>query len=143
MAFLDPLPPGFNPSQWLEDADARVRREALRVAHRLNRLRPRAIGQALDDQDPTMITLGLNAALGRVRPRSCLASSRWPASPDSGRTAGAVGESPRAWRRRTRSPRVVAAHYRRRDVLLKLARAAAHDADAARCARWAGAPLAT
>jgi hypothetical protein len=63
VAFLEPLPPGFDPSQWLEDADARVRREALRVALRLNRLRPRAIGQALDDQDPTIVALGLNAAL--------------------------------------------------------------------------------
>ena len=58
MAFLDPLPPGFDPSQWLDDADARVRREALRVALRVNRLRPRAIGQALDDQDPTITALG-------------------------------------------------------------------------------------
>jgi hypothetical protein len=63
VAFLDPLPPGFDPSQWLEDADARVRREALRVALRMNRLRPRAIGQALDDPDPTIKPLGLNAAL--------------------------------------------------------------------------------
>jgi hypothetical protein len=68
VAFLDPLPPGFDPAQWLDDADARVRREALRVALRVNRLRSRAIGLALDDQDPTITALGLNAALESCPP---------------------------------------------------------------------------
>ena len=63
MAFIDPLPAGFDPSRWLDDADARVRREALRVALRVNRLRPRAITLALDDADSTIVALGLNAAL--------------------------------------------------------------------------------
>ena len=122
VAFLDPLPPGFDPAQWLEDADARVRREALRVALRVNRAAatrdwPGTGRSGPDDRRP-------RAERGpRVVPVRHRASPHRAGRParTEGSTAGAVGESPRASRRRTRSPRAVAAHHRRRDVLLALA----------------------
>jgi len=63
IAQTDPLPADFDPSPWLDHTDARVRREAIRAAMRVDRLRPRAMAGALADEDPTIAALGVNAGL--------------------------------------------------------------------------------
>lgn len=67
-ALLEPPPPEFDPTPWLDSADVRVRREAVRAALRVSRLRARGIAQALDDRDATILTLGLNAAIESCPP---------------------------------------------------------------------------
>jgi len=51
LAEIDDLPPALDPTPWLGNADARVRREALRVALRLDGARDRAVWAALGDSD--------------------------------------------------------------------------------------------
>jgi hypothetical protein len=68
IAQLDPLPPEFDPSPWLDHSDPRVRREAIRVALRVDRLRHRAATLALADDDTTIAALGVNAILESCPP---------------------------------------------------------------------------
>jgi hypothetical protein len=68
IAQIDPLPTEFDPSPWLDHADTRVRREAIRAAMRVDRLRPRAMAMALADEDPTISALGVNAAVESCPP---------------------------------------------------------------------------
>lgn len=61
------LPPGTDPSEWLAHEDARVRREALRVALRIEGLRDRAIWNGLADTDERVIIVAVNGALEHPR----------------------------------------------------------------------------
>jgi hypothetical protein len=63
LAEIDALPGAFDPTPWLAHEDARVRREALRVALRLERLRDRALSAALADTDERVLRPALKAAL--------------------------------------------------------------------------------
>lgn len=58
-------PDGFNPADFLQHRDPRVRREAIRVLLRRPAGRERAVCHALADEDPRTVRLGLNAALER------------------------------------------------------------------------------
>jgi hypothetical protein len=62
LAETDDLPPSCNPGPWLAHRDARVRREALRVALRLGEVRQRAVAVALGDSDERVIRLAVKAA---------------------------------------------------------------------------------
>jgi hypothetical protein len=63
IAQIDPPPPDFDPSPWLEHPDVRVRREALRLALRVDHLRARALASALADDDRRILALALKSAL--------------------------------------------------------------------------------
>jgi hypothetical protein len=60
---LPELPPAFDARPFAEHADARVRREALRILFIQPMARDRAICQALTDADERNVRLGLNAAV--------------------------------------------------------------------------------
>lgn len=60
---LDHWPEGFSPSAYLVDADARVRREALKLALRVPELRDQAIRTGLADRDELILRTALAAAL--------------------------------------------------------------------------------
>jgi len=60
---LEPLPPGFVPSAHLTHADARVRREAFKLALRAPDLRNEAICAGLTDGDEWIVRTALAAAL--------------------------------------------------------------------------------
>jgi hypothetical protein len=62
LAEIDDLPPTCDPERWLGHRDARVRREALRVALRLSAVRPHAVSAALSDPDTRVVRLALQAA---------------------------------------------------------------------------------
>ncbi|HEU5170549.1 MAG TPA: hypothetical protein VFU46_08420 [Gemmatimonadales bacterium] len=59
----DPPPPGFTPMPYLAHADARVRREALRIALRRPSLRDGAIARGLADPDEQNLRIAVAAAL--------------------------------------------------------------------------------
>ena len=61
-AELPESPPGFDATPFRQHADARVRREALRVLFRHPQERTRALCTALADEDPRMKRLALSAA---------------------------------------------------------------------------------
>lgn len=60
---IDHLPEGFNPAIWLEHEDARVRREAVRVALRVPETRAAAIVAGVEETDTRILNLALSAAL--------------------------------------------------------------------------------
>jgi hypothetical protein len=60
---LDHWPEGFSPSAYLAHADARVRREALKLALRVPELRDQAIRTGLADGDDLIVRTALAAAL--------------------------------------------------------------------------------
>lgn len=62
LAQLSSLPPGFNPEPHLHHADARVRREALRVALRMEDIRERSMALGMRDSDDHAVRLALTAA---------------------------------------------------------------------------------
>ena len=62
LAQLDELPDDFDAMRYLRDADARVRREALRVALRRSERRAEALRTALTDQDSRVLLQALHAA---------------------------------------------------------------------------------
>ncbi|MEK6769882.1 MAG: hypothetical protein AABY85_12980 [Gemmatimonadota bacterium] len=61
-AELPESPPGFDATPFRQHADARVRREALRLLFRHPQERTRALCTALSDEDPRMKRLALSAA---------------------------------------------------------------------------------
>lgn len=63
LSALPELLAGFNPAEFLQHADTRVRQEAIRLLLRHPSQRERAIGLALADSDETVVLLGLTAAL--------------------------------------------------------------------------------
>jgi hypothetical protein len=63
LAEIDWIPPDFAPDRWLELEDDRVRHEAIRVALRVKGWRTQAITIGLDDDDPRILKLVLDAAL--------------------------------------------------------------------------------
>jgi HEAT repeat protein len=65
---LELPPPGFNPSDYFQHDDARVRREALRLMLRDPALRERAILRALGDEDERTVRTALAAALQACPP---------------------------------------------------------------------------
>jgi hypothetical protein len=79
LAHLDRLPVDFDASRWLAHDDARVRREALRVALRTN-WRDRAILERLADDDERVLAAALHAAMEH---RPAHAASRLLALADS------------------------------------------------------------
>jgi hypothetical protein len=65
---LDRVPPGFSPQPWLEHADARVRREAIKVTLRVPGWRQEAIIAGLADGDTRLLSLVLSNALEQCPP---------------------------------------------------------------------------
>jgi hypothetical protein len=65
---IDLLPDGFSPAIWLEHEDARVRREAVRVALRVPETRPAAIVAGIEETDTRILNLALSAALDECPP---------------------------------------------------------------------------
>jgi hypothetical protein len=63
LAGMDPWPSGFSPAAFLTHADARVRREALKLALRTPELRDQAICTGLTDGDELILRTALAAAL--------------------------------------------------------------------------------
>lgn len=63
LAGLDTLPPGFSPIPYLAHADARVRREALRLALKVPALRDQGIRAGLADPDEQVLRMALGAGL--------------------------------------------------------------------------------
>jgi hypothetical protein len=63
LAGMDPWPSGFSPAAYLTNADARVRREALKLALRTPELRDQAICTGLTDGDELILRTALAAAL--------------------------------------------------------------------------------
>ncbi len=63
LAGLDTLPSGFSPMPYLAHADARVRREALRIALKVPALRDQGIRAGLADPDEQMLRMALGAGL--------------------------------------------------------------------------------
>ncbi|MFI5234226.1 MAG: hypothetical protein ACHQXA_00815 [Gemmatimonadales bacterium] len=61
-------PEGFSPEPWVRHADARVRREAYRLAFRLPDRRDAAVNAAIADADEAVLRLGLTAALESCPP---------------------------------------------------------------------------
>jgi hypothetical protein len=59
---LPTLPPGFDPLNYANDSDGRVRREALRIMLRSSEARERAICMGLTDDDDHCVRLALTAA---------------------------------------------------------------------------------
>ena len=68
LAEVEAVPAGCDPSPWLAHGDARVRREALRVALRLDSFRDRALPAALADSDERVLRMALAAALDHSSP---------------------------------------------------------------------------
>jgi len=62
LAEIEALPSECDPSPWLTHADPRVRREALRLALRLEHVRDRALAAALEDDDARVLRAALTAA---------------------------------------------------------------------------------
>jgi len=60
---MDPLPPDFSPLRYLDHNDARVRREALRIAARLPTERTAALKRSLADANPQVVNAALSIAL--------------------------------------------------------------------------------
>jgi hypothetical protein len=69
LAHLDRLPADFDASRWLGHQDARVRREALRVALRTN-WHDRAILEALTDRDERVLAAALHAVIEHHPPHA-------------------------------------------------------------------------
>jgi hypothetical protein len=63
LAGMDPWPSGFSPAAFLTHADARVRREALKLALRTPELRDQAICTGLTDGDELILRTALATAL--------------------------------------------------------------------------------
>jgi hypothetical protein len=61
LAEIDDVPPACDPRPWLVHADARVRREALRVALRFEQLREQAVLAGLDDTDERVVRVAVSA----------------------------------------------------------------------------------
>jgi HEAT repeat protein len=55
-------PPGFDAAKYIQNADARVRRESLKISLRVDEGRDRAVCAALADKDPRTVRMGLSAA---------------------------------------------------------------------------------
>ncbi len=60
---LPTWPPGFSPISYAENADSRVRREAIKLMLRLPSLKDGAVVSGLGDSDPQIVRLALGAAL--------------------------------------------------------------------------------
>ena len=56
-------PPGFDSAKYLQNADARVRRESMKISLKVDEGRDRAVCAALADSDPRTVRMGLAAAL--------------------------------------------------------------------------------
>jgi hypothetical protein len=148
LAEMEHLPEDFDPSPWLTHADARVRREALRVALRLPAVRAAALSSGLADSDHRVLGIALTAAYGGcppAAPRQLVALVGQETLDDDLR-AVAVGALARA----NRSPQVLDALLRvasrsgrllRRPVLAPRS-ATVLAALAALAANWAGDPRA-
>jgi hypothetical protein len=65
LAEMEQLPADFDPSPWLTHPDARVRREALRVAVRVPAVRDAALSAGLADSNPRVLGIALAAACER------------------------------------------------------------------------------
>jgi hypothetical protein len=65
LAEIEMLPEGVAPLPWLAHVDARVRREALRVALRIDACRDAALETGLRDSDPRVVRIALAAARDR------------------------------------------------------------------------------
>jgi hypothetical protein len=65
---LPDLPPGFSAAAYIEHADVRVRREALKLALKLPAERERALLGALRDADARLVRLALTGALEHCPP---------------------------------------------------------------------------
>jgi hypothetical protein len=63
MGGMTTWPPGFTPASYVGHADARVRREALRVLLKRAEFRTVGIIAAVGDADPQLVRLGLDAAI--------------------------------------------------------------------------------
>jgi hypothetical protein len=70
IAHFDTVPEDFDPSPWLGDNDGRVRREALRVALRVDQLRDFALQAGLADTDPRVLAVALAAVQDHCPPRA-------------------------------------------------------------------------
>jgi hypothetical protein len=70
LAEIDDLPPTCDPLPWLEHADARVRREALRVALRLEQVRDQAVLTGLGDTDERVLRVAVSAVSGHPSSRA-------------------------------------------------------------------------
>jgi hypothetical protein len=62
---LPTLPPGFSPMPYTTHSDARVRREALKLAWNSDELYDEAVQHAIRDLDPQIVSIGLTIALER------------------------------------------------------------------------------
>jgi hypothetical protein len=62
---LPGLPPGFSPLPYTTHGDARVRREALKLAWNTPELYDEAVQRAIRDADPQIVSIGLTIALER------------------------------------------------------------------------------
>lgn len=65
---LPTLPPGFSPMPYTTHSDARVRREALKLAWNSEELYDEAVQHAIRDLDPQIVSIGLTIALERFPP---------------------------------------------------------------------------
>lgn len=70
LAELERLPADCDPLPWLLHTDARVRREALRVALRLDTVRDRAVSIGLADSDARVLRLAVAAAMDHSPPKT-------------------------------------------------------------------------
>jgi hypothetical protein len=68
LAKLPVLVEGFSPTPYVRHADARVRREAVRMLFRVPGGRAHALRAALADPDPGVVQLGLAAAIAECPP---------------------------------------------------------------------------
>jgi hypothetical protein len=107
LAEMEHLPADFDPSPWLTHADARVRREALRVALRLPAVRDTALSSGLADSDNRVLGIALTAACGGCPPAAArqLVALVGQETLDDELRAVAVGALARA----NRSPQALAA----------------------------------
>jgi hypothetical protein len=76
------MPPGFSVTRWVQHADPRVRYQALSLQLRLPRSREAAVRAALEDTDPSIIRLGLVAALAQCPASLVPQLARLAANPD-------------------------------------------------------------
>jgi hypothetical protein len=76
------LPPDFPVTRWVQHADARVRYQALSLQLKRPRSREAAVRAALEDTDPSVIRLGLVAALAQCPPSLIPQLARLAANPD-------------------------------------------------------------
>ena len=117
LAQVDDPPGDVEVGPWLLHADARVRREAVRLALRLNQLPPVALASVLRDPDPGVVSLALVAVADRApvevrEPLLTLVGA--PTTPDDLRAAAV-----RALARANRAPEVL-------ELVLRLAGAEGH-----------------